>query len=53
MKAYEAAALVGYSDWHYFCSLYRKTFGHFLSREKSEVNPKEKRRVRTQAGKKQ
>ncbi len=35
MKVYEIAELVGYSDWHYFYSLYRKTFGHSLSREKN------------------
>ena len=35
MKVYESAELVGYSDWHYFYSLYRKTFGHSLSREKN------------------
>lgn len=42
MKVYEIAELVGYSDWHYFYSLYRKTFGHSLSREKSGVIPEEK-----------
>ena len=34
-KIYEIAEMVGYSDWHYFYNLYRKTFGHSLSYEKS------------------
>lgn len=33
-KIYEIAEMVGYSDWHYFYNLYRKTFGHSLSYEK-------------------
>lgn len=34
-KIYEIAEMVGYSDWHYFYNLYRKTFGHSLSYEKA------------------
>lgn len=33
LKIYEIAEKVGYSDWHYLYSLYKKHFGHSLSRE--------------------
>lgn len=35
LKVYEIAEMVGYSDWHYFYNLYKKTFGHSLSFEKN------------------
>lgn len=38
-KIYEIAEMVGYSDWHYFYNLYRKTFGHSLSYEKRAACP--------------
>lgn len=34
MKIYEIADKVGYSDWHYLYALYKKNYGHSLSREK-------------------
>lgn len=34
MKIYEIAELVGYSDWHYLYNLYKKMYGHSLSKEK-------------------
>lgn len=40
-KIYEIAEMVGYSDWHYFYNLYRKTFGHSLSYEKRDVPDRE------------
>ena len=34
MKIYEIAELVGYSDWHYLYSVYKKQLGHSMSKEK-------------------
>lgn len=34
LKIYEIAEQVGYSDWHYLYNLYKKTYGHSLSKEK-------------------
>ncbi len=34
LKIYEIAELVGYSDWHYLYNLYKKIYGHSLSKEK-------------------
>lgn len=34
MKIYEIAELVGYSDWHYLYSVYKKLIGHSMSKEK-------------------
>ncbi|EMS73478.1 response regulator transcription factor [Ruminiclostridium cellobioparum] len=34
MKIYEIAEKVGYSDWHYLYSVYKKLFGHSMSQEK-------------------
>ncbi|MDO4340478.1 MAG: response regulator [Eubacteriales bacterium] len=34
LKIYEIAERVGYSDWHYLYNLYKKTYGHSLSKEK-------------------
>lgn len=34
LKIYEISEMVGYSDWHYFYNLYKKTYGHSLSKEK-------------------
>ena len=36
LKVYEIAEMLGYSDWHYFYNLYKKSFGHSLSREKEK-----------------
>ena len=38
MKIYEIAEAVGYSDWHYLYSVYKKLFGHSMSQEKRRVN---------------
>lgn len=35
MKIYEIAEKVGYSDWHYLYSVYKKLFGHSMSQEKT------------------
>ncbi len=34
LKIYEISEMVGYSDWHYLYNLYKKTYGHSLSKEK-------------------
>lgn len=34
MKIYEVAEELGYSDWHYLYTLYKKKYGHSLSKEK-------------------
>lgn len=34
MKIYEIAEKVGYSDWHYLYSVYKKLLGHSMSQEK-------------------
>ena len=34
MKMSEIAELVGYSDWHYLYSVYKKQLGHSMSKEK-------------------
>lgn len=34
LKIYEIAEKVGYSDWHYLYSVYKKVLGHSMSREK-------------------
>ena len=39
MKIYEIAELVGYSDWHYLYSVYKKQLGHSMSKEKRRKNP--------------
>ena len=39
MKIYEIAELVGYSDWHYLYSVYKKQRGHSMSKEKRRKNP--------------
>ena len=39
MKSYEIAELVGYSDWHYLYSVYKKQLGHSMSKEKRRKNP--------------
>lgn len=36
LKIYEIAEKVGYSDWHYLYSVYKKTLGHSMSQEKKE-----------------
>jgi len=38
MKIYEIAELVGYSDWHYLYSVYKKLFGHSMSQEMTKRN---------------
>jgi len=38
MKIYEIAEAVGYSDWHYLYSIYKKIFGHSMSQEKRRTN---------------
>ena len=35
----EIAELVGYSDWHYLYSVYKKQLGHSMSKEKRRKNP--------------
>lgn len=39
MKIYEIAELVGYSDWHYLYSVYKKQLGHSMSKEMRRKNP--------------
>ena len=39
MKIYEIAELVGYSDWHYLYSVYKKQLGHSMSKEKRRKHP--------------
>lgn len=34
LKIYEIAEKVGYSDWHYLYSVYKKVLGHSMSKEK-------------------
>lgn len=34
MKIYEISEKLGYSDWHYLYALYKKEYGHSLSKEK-------------------
>lgn len=43
LKIYEIAEKVGYSDWHYLYSLYKKTYGHSLSKEKEKTEEIEKK----------
>lgn len=38
MKIYEIADKLGYSDWHYLYALYKKEYGHSLSKEKNYNN---------------
>lgn len=40
LKIYEIAELVGYSDWHYLYNLYKKIYGHSLSKEKEQQKNK-------------
>ncbi len=36
MKIYEIAELVGYSDWHYLYSVYKKQLGHSMSKKEEK-----------------
>ena len=36
LKIYEIAEKVGYSDWHYLYSVYKKIIGHSMSQEKRQ-----------------
>ncbi len=40
LKIYEIAEIVGYSDWHYLYNIYKKTYGHSLSKEKHKKHEK-------------
>lgn len=37
LKIYEIAERVGYSDWHYLYNVYKKLYGHSLSKEREQV----------------
>ena len=34
MKIYEIAEMLGYSDWHYLYAIYKREYGHSLSKER-------------------
>ena len=40
LKIYEIAEKVGYSDWHYLYSVYKKILGHSMSQEKRNKGKK-------------